>query len=323
MRTVLALAAMAAVGRTAKGVTKQTKTELEEWREASAEVVVTYGLPRTATTLQNFAVRAFLCAAKAEKATSKKTHTLELLQAHAKEFPGWRRFATESSFEHPGMSKADPRRFGDLFGDGAHDEGGPPPGAWNQTARQLERLWKIPVGSLSYVQLTATVGIRDWKIVEDYRPFFDITDDEFSDVVQYVRAWDVLRRCCGPQMSADYRARLYNDTRYVPHRGPGSVDYDSCEMYDLDVVEKLLVGNPLFRRCPELQTVEYRPPKSRKTWTTLNGTFCRTYERAAVEARAQFNDRLWQLPSTGRGGRAADRRGPRPRKDRGGAPAGV
>ena len=254
MRTVLALAAMAAVGRSVKGVTTQTKTELEEWRRRRREVVVTYGLPRTATTLQNFAVRAFLCAAKAEKATSKKTHTLELLQAHAKEFPGWRRFATESSFEHPGMSKADPRRFGDLFGDGAHDEGGPPPGAWNQTARQLERLWKIPVGSLSYVQLTATVGIRDWKIVEDYRPFFDITDDEFSDVVQYVRAWDVLRRCCGPQMSADYRARLYNDTRYVPHRGPGSVDYDSCEMYDVDAIERELVGLRLFSRIVPLRS---------------------------------------------------------------------
>ena len=255
---------------------------------------MTYGLPRTATTLQNFAVRAFLCAAKAEKATSKKTHTLELLQAHAKEFPGWRRFATESSFEHPGMSKADPRRFGDLFGDGAHDEGGPPPGAWNQTARQLERLWKIPVGSLSYVQLTATVGIRDWKIVEDYRPFFDITDDEFSDVVQYVRAWDVLRRCCGPQMSADYRARLYNDTRYVPHRGPGSVDYDSCEMYDVDAIERELVGLRLFKQCEELRTPGSTLQEG-VAWAALDGTFCSRYKEAAIKTGAGFNENPWQM----------------------------
>ena len=294
MRTVLALAAMAAVGRSVKNMTTQTKTELEEWRRRRREVVGTYGLPRTATTLQNFAVRAFLCAAKAEKATSKKTHTLELLQAHAKEFPGWRRFATESSFEHPGMSKADPRRFGDLFGDGAHDEGGPPPGAWNQTARQLERLWKIPVGSLSYVQLTATVGIRDWKIVEDYRPFFDITDDEFSDVVQYVRAWDVLRRCCGPQMSADYRARLYNDTRYVPHRGPGSVDYDSCEMYDVDAIERELVGLRLFKQCKELRTPGSTLQEG-VAWAALDGTFCSRYKEAAIKTGAGFNENPWQM----------------------------
>lgn len=284
MRTVLALAAMAAVGRTAKGVTQKTKTELKEWREASAEVVVTYGAPRTATTLQNFAVRAFLCAAKAEKATSEKTHTLELLQAHAKEFPGWRRFVTESSFEHPGMSKNR-----DLFGDGAHDAG-PPPGAWNQTARQLERLWNMTAGSLSYVQLTATVGNRDWKIVEDYRPFFDITDDEFSDVVQYVRAWDVLRRCCGPQMSKDYRARLYGDKKYKPHRGPGSVDYDSCEIYDVDAIERELVGLRLFKDCDDLRTLQ-----EKVDWATLDGTFCSRYKEAAIKTGAGFNQNPWQM----------------------------
>ena len=294
MRTVLALAAMAAVGRTAKGVTKKTKTELEEWREASAEVVVTYGVPRTATTLQNFAVRAFLCAAGAETATVHKTHTLEVLQAHAKEFPGWRRFVTESSFEHPGMSKAESKRVGDLFGDGAHDAG-PPPGAWNQTARELERLWNMTAGSLSYVQLTATVANRDWKIIEDYRPFFDITDGEFSDVVRYMRAWDVLRRCCGPQMSKDYRARLYGDTRYVPHRGPGSVDYDSCEIYDVDAIERELVGLRLFKECDDLRTLQ-----DKVDWATLNGTFCSRYKEAAIETGAQMNDNPWQMKENGR-----------------------
>ena len=291
MRTVLALAAMVAVGRTAKGVTKQTKTELEEWREASAEVVVTYGVPRTATTLQNFAVRAFLCAAKAEKATSKKTHTLELLQAHATEFPGWRRFVTESSFEHPGMSQAESKRFGDLFGDGAHDAG-PPPGAWNQTARELERRWNMTAGSLSYVQLTATVGNRDWKIVEDYRPFFDITDGEFSDVVRYIRAWDVLRRCCGPQMSKDYRARLYGDKKYKPHRGPGSVDYDSCEMYDVDAIERELVGLRLFKKCDDLRPLQ---DGERVAWAALDGTFCSRYKEAAIKTGAGFNENPWQM----------------------------
>ena len=321
MRTVLALVAIAMVGRTSvaassgpealveqaahgAGESDRRRRGLEAARRTDApstiEHIVTYGAPRTATTLQTFAVRAIVCAARAERALVEKTHLLDRFKAHVAEHPTWRRFATASD-------------------DSAAEDSG----SWKKTARGLERDWNIAAGSLTYVQLTAAVGIRDWKIVEDYRPFFKITDDEFADVVQYVRLWDVLRRCCGPQMSEDYRARLYGNATYSPHRRPGSVDYDSCEMYDVDVVEKLLVGNPLFRRCPELQTVEYRPPKSRKTWTTLNGTFCRTYEKAAVEARAQFNDRLWQLPSTGRGGRAADRRGPRPRKDRGGAPAGA
>ena len=346
MRTVLALVAIAVVGRTSvaassgsealveqaahgAGESDRRRRGLEAARRTDApstiEHIVTYGPPRTATTLQTFAVRAIVCAARAERAIVEKYHhprSLDTFKAHVAEHPTWRRFATAASTDRAGARGG--RKHRDMFAAAGGGAGaGPPAGAWKKAARGLERDWNITAGSLKYVQLTAAVGIRDWKIVEDYRPFFKITDDEFADVVQYVRLWDVLRRCCGPQMSEDYRARLYGNATYSPHRRPGSVDYDSCEMYDLDVVEKLLVGNPLFRRCPELQTVEYRPPKSRKTWTTLNGTFCRTYERAAVEARAQFNDRLWQLPSTGRGGRAADRRGPRPRKDRGGAPAGV
>ena len=144
------------------------------------------------------------------------------------------------------------------------------------------------------MQLTATVGIRDWKIVEDYRPFFDITDDEFSDVVQYVRAWDVLRRCCGPQMSADYRARLYNDTRYVPHRGPGSVDYDSCEMYDVDAIERELVGLRLFKQCEELRTPGSTLQEG-VAWAALDGTFCSRYKEAAIKTGAGFNENPWQM----------------------------
>ena len=261
-------------------VTKQTK-----------EVVMTYGVPRTATTLQNFVVRAFLCAAKAENADSTKTHSLEALKRHAKVSPGWRRFVTEWSFEHPGAKKHS--ASGDLFGDGAHDAG-PPPGAWNQTARELERLWNMTAGSLSYVQLTATVANRGWKIVEDYRPFFDITDGEFSDVVQYIRAWDVLRRCCGPQMSRDYRARLYGNEKYIPHRGPGSVDYDCCEMYDVDAIERELVGLRLFKKCDDL-----RPLQEGIAWATLDGTFCSRYKEAAIKTGAGFNENPWKKKQNG------------------------
>ena len=294
MKAILAAALLAAAAAPVLASRRKRSGMVKAWRAAGSEAIVTYGLPRTATTLQNFAVRAFLCAAGAETATVHKTHTLEVLQAHAKEFPGWRRFVTESSFEHPGTQKHKAGQFADMFAAGAHDAG-PPPGAWNQTARELERLWNISAGSLSYVQLTATVANRDWKIIEDYRPFFDITDGEFSDVVRYMRAWDVLRRCCGPQMSKDYRARLYSDTRYVPHRGPGSVDYDSCEMYDVDAIERELVGLRLFKECDDLRTLQ-----DKVDWATLNGTFCSRYKEAAIETGAQMNDNPWQMKENGR-----------------------
>ena len=295
MRTVLALVAIAVVGRTSvaassgsealveqaahgAGESDRRRRGLEAARRTDApstiEHIVTYGPPRTATTLQTFAVRAIVCAARAERAIVEKYHhprSLDTFKAHVAEHPTWRRFATASD-----------------------DSAAEASGSWKKTARGLERDWNIAAGSLTYVQLTAAVGIRDWKIVEDYRPFFDITDDEFSDVVRYVRAWDVLRRCCGPQMSADYRARLYNDTRYVPHRGPGSVDYDSCEMYDVDAIERELVGLRLFKQCKELRTPGSTLQEG-VAWAALDGTFCSRYKEAAIKTGAGFNENPWQM----------------------------
>ena len=321
-RTVLALVAMmAAVGRTSvaassgsealveqaahgAGESDRRRRGLEAARRTDApstiEHIVTYGPPRTATTLQTFAVRAIVCAARAERAIVEKYHhprSLDTFKAHVAEHPTWRRFATAASTDRAGARGG--RKHRDMFAAAGGGAGaGPPAGAWKKAARGLERDWNIAAGSLTYVQLTAAVGIRDWKIVEDYRPFFKITDDEFADVVQYVRLWDVLRRCCGPQMSEDYRARLYGNATYSPHRRPGSVDYDSCEIYDVDAIERELVGLRLFKECDDLRTLQ---DGERTDWATLNGTFCSRYKEAAIETRAQFNFNPWELKKGGAG----------------------
>ena len=112
------------------------------------------------------------------------------------------------------------------------------------------------------------------------------------EVVEYIRLWDVLRRCCGPQMSEDYRKRLYGQvtnvsaTAFKPmRRGPGSLAYDACEMYDVFAVERMLMKTALARRCPELNVkLDMDLP-----WSRLDGSFCRRYEAAAVAKRAHFN----------------------------------
>ena len=54
-----------------------------------------------------------------------------------------------------------------------------------------------------------------------------------------------MQRCCGPQLSKDYRLRLYgkvenvNVTHFKPmSKGPGDVNYDACDLYDIDAVER-------------------------------------------------------------------------------------
>ena len=75
-------------------------------------------------------------------------------------------------------------------------------------------------------------------------------------------------------------------TAFKPmRRGPGSLAYDACEMYDVGAVERLLLKTALARRCPELNVkLDMDLP-----WSRLDGSFCRRYEAAAVAKRAHFN----------------------------------
>ena len=88
------------------------------------------------------------------------------------------------------------------------------------------------------------------------------------------------------------RASNRSDSAQRPHitkkpmrRGPGSLAYDACEMYDVGAVERLLLKTALARRCPELNVkLDMDLP-----WSRLDGSFCRRYEAAAVAKRAHFN----------------------------------
>ena len=75
-------------------------------------------------------------------------------------------------------------------------------------------------------------------------------------------------------------------TAFEPmRRGPGSLAYDACEMYDVFAVERMLMKTALARRCPELNVkLDMGLP-----WSRLDGSFCRRYEAAAVAKRAHFN----------------------------------
>jgi hypothetical protein len=167
------------------------------------------------------------------------------------------------------------------------------PNTWRETARTLERQWKLPAGAIAYVQETAAVSLQDWRIVRDYASVFGLSEASTAarEVVEYVRLWDTLRRCCGPQMSEGYRARLYGKvhnvsvTDFAPmRRGPGDVAYDSCEMYDVDAAERALVETALFRRCPTMRAIQVG-----LDWATLDGSFCRRYEAAAVATKMSWN----------------------------------
>ena len=197
-------------------------------------------------------------------------------------------------------------------------------------ARNLEKEWGIPKNSIKVLQRTASVAQREWKVVRDYEAYFaapplrrDGHDvDRYRQavramgaVVEYIRPWSTLRRCCGSQMSRNYRRRLYRaatapavmrrkllvrgrfPTTGRPHESAGHLSYDACEMYDIDAVETMLVRTKLFQQCPGtlrafqdgdvLNLSEDAGP--------IDGGYCRRYRDAAVATRAALNDNPWKL----------------------------
>ena len=123
-----------------------------------------------------------------------------------------------------------------------------------------------------------------------------------SAVVEFVRPWSTLRRCCGSQMSRHYRQRLYRQRRFASRgrplqpNAPGHLSYDACEMYDVDAVEAMLVRSRLFQRCPTLRTFQEGDVSNLAADAgPINGTYCRRYRDAAVATRASFNENPWEL----------------------------
>ena len=191
--------------------------------------------------------------------------------------------------------------------------------------------WGIPRNSIKVLQRTASVAQREWRVVQDYVAYFkapplrrDGRDAErrrraahaLGAVVEFIRPWSTLRRCCGSQMSRNYRQRLYRAARaqavaqrkllargrFASRGRPlqtnvaSHINYDACEMYDVDAVEAMLVRSRLFQRCPTLRTLQEGDVSNLAADAgPINGSYCRRYRDAAVATRASFNENPWEL----------------------------
>ena len=81
-----------------------------------------------------------------------------------------------------------------------------------------------------------------------YADAFGLSTSHLYALLDFIRYWDVLRQCCGAQMSDDWRAALEGRNVTDPEPAVDSPGYSACTMYDLDAVESLLMGTEVYRR---------------------------------------------------------------------------
>lgn len=76
-----------------------------------------------------------------------------------------------------------------------------------------------------------------------------------SDVFEFLRFWDVLRLCCGSQMSEDWRNELNPAEGYTPHHDVHGSSFPACRMYDIDQV-----SSDAYVPCGFVCLVAWSPP---------------------------------------------------------------
>ena len=130
--------------------------------------------------------------------------------------------------------------------------------------------------NVTYEASLETLKRLGMHIIYEYQQFFNIPTKLMDLVYEFMRYWDILRVCCGPQMSEDWRQALLNNTSYRPHHSHESPAYPACEMYDLDKVEELYLNSVLMKR--------FSLP------TKFDGTYCSRCSANIQKHHLKFND---------------------------------
>ncbi|XP_045194317.2 uncharacterized protein LOC123549938 [Mercenaria mercenaria] len=125
-----------------------------------------------------------------------------------------------------------------------------------------------------YVADIDLVSKRGHFIAYEYQRFFGVSNDKMKIIVEYLRYWDILRLCCGKQMSADWRNHLSPEPNYEWHHDPHSPTYPACEMYNISQVEQLFINTYAFQKFAHIDSLVHVIGRPSNVDDKLNGQYC-------------------------------------------------
>lgn len=148
--------------------------------------------------------------------------------------------------------------------------------------------------NVKYVQDLETLGVLGHQIVQKYSSIFHLNDVQTSALIEYMRYWDILRVCCGAQMSAKWRNELLPEGKKqsdLKNDDVHSPTYHACIIYDMDAVEKL------FRSTTVYNLLEHYPNMKRANHLSekdgeLFGSYCSKYNNMVRERGIGFNKKV-------------------------------
>ncbi|XP_060594121.1 uncharacterized protein LOC132748497 [Ruditapes philippinarum] len=145
--------------------------------------------------------------------------------------------------------------------------------------------------AIPYIADVNLVSKRGHFIAYEYQKFFGLSNENMTHVVEYLRYWDILRVCCGTQMSSDWRNHLAPEKNYRNHHDPHSLLYPACEMYNISNVETLLLKSHAYKTFSSHSSLKNILGKPSLIDGNLDGSYCKRCNANISKNKLHMNKR--------------------------------
>ncbi|KAL3788678.1 hypothetical protein HJC23_001877 [Cyclotella cryptica] len=130
-------------------------------------------------------------------------------------------------------------------------------------------------------------SLREWGVaglVAEYVRGYGLSSQDEQELIEYFSQWEILRQCCGQQMSSKWR----NDMMPSQYKRKDLPPHPTCASYDIDQVENKLMQTKLYARIAQYPNMT---PLNKPSLNddALNGTYCSAYNhRVRTEGLSFF-----------------------------------
>jgi len=109
-------------------------------------------------------------------------------------------------------------------------------------------------------------------LVDEYVQGYGLSENDRSNLNEYFASWEILRQCCGQQMSARWRNDMVPEKFKINKFG----SHPNCPSYDIDAIEETFMKSELYSMIEKYPSVQLLNRPSLNDGQ-LNGTYCSSY----------------------------------------------
>eukprot|EP00581_Thalassiosira_minuscula_P014696 CAMPEP_0183718552 /NCGR_PEP_ID=MMETSP0737-20130205/11777_1 /TAXON_ID=385413 /ORGANISM="Thalassiosira miniscula, Strain CCMP1093" /LENGTH=205 /DNA_ID=CAMNT_0025948129 /DNA_START=402 /DNA_END=1019 /DNA_ORIENTATION=- len=140
------------------------------------------------------------------------------------------------------------------------------------------------VGLVQDLQTLSEIGVKG--MLYEYAAIFGVYHRRKS-MTKFIELWDILRQCCGLQMSSSWRNQLLPSDQ----RNPAMKSHPICGNTDIGTVERNFTGTHLYKLLDQFEHARMLITPSGVDGR-LDGTYCSRYNAEVTRlGLGKLNDR--------------------------------